>query len=90
MIDAFRVSPDGTVVGLYTDTIDLRRLGHVRASRASWVEWDEEAQAWFVCLVATGDRLGPFQARAAAVAAERRVLAHRLASLPLSAFPERS
>lgn len=79
MIDAFRFFPDGTVVGLYTDTIDLRLLGHVRACRASRVEWDEAAQAWTATLAATGERLGPFQTRAGAVDAERRALAHRLA-----------
>lgn len=80
MIDAFRLLPDGTVVGLYTDTIDLRLLGHVWATRASWVEWDEAAQAWVAILRESGKRLGPFRTRVNAVSAERRALARRLAA----------
>lgn len=83
MIDVFRLLPDGTVVGLYTDALDLRLLGHVRAQRASWVEWDEAAQAWVARLAATGERLGPFPTRAEAVAAERAALARQLAALRL-------
>ena len=44
--ERYRIAPDGTVVTVYTDTIDLRALGHVRALRASVVEWDECGQAW--------------------------------------------
>jgi hypothetical protein len=78
MLDAFELRLDGTVVGLYTDAIDLRVLGHVRAERASAVEWDEATQAWRARIVATGDILGPFQRRDEAVDAERRALAARL------------
>jgi len=78
MVDAFALHPDGTVVGLYTDAIDLRALGHVRAERASAVEWDEAAQAWRARIFATGEVLGPFRRRDEAVDAERRALAARL------------
>jgi hypothetical protein len=78
MIDAFELHPDGTVVGLYTDAIDLRVLGHVRAERASIVEWDEAVQAWRARILATGEVLGPFQRRDEAIDAERRALAARL------------
>src|SRR3989454_846898 len=61
MVDAFELRPDGTVVGLYTDAIDLRVLGHVRAERASVVEWDEATQAWRARIFATGEMLGPFR-----------------------------
>ncbi len=81
MIDVFELRPDGTVVGLYTDAIDLRVLGHVRAERASTVDWDEAAQAWRARIVATGDVLGPFPRRDEAVDAERRALAGRLRAL---------
>lgn len=87
MIDAFRIERDGRVVGLYTDAIDLRILGHVRATRASWIEWDETAQAWMARLAATGERLGPFRTRADAVSAERRALALRLAAGSFPAVP---
>ena len=78
MMDAFVLRPDGTVVGLYTDMIDLRALGHVQAKRASAVEWDETAQVWRARIFATGEVLGPFRRRGEAVDAERHVLAERL------------
>lgn len=84
MIDAFRLLPDGTVVGLYTDAIDLRQLGHVRARRASRIEW---AQGWVARLLATPEHLGPFQTRAEAVTAERAALARQLAALPRQEAP---
>jgi hypothetical protein len=39
--ERYRIEPDGTVVTVYTDTIDLRAVGHVQAVRASVVEWNE-------------------------------------------------
>ena len=73
--ERYRIEPDGRVVTVYTDTVDLRALGHVRAVRASTVEWDEGGQAWLARILASGERLGPFATRAEAVTAERRVLA---------------
>lgn len=76
--ERYRIEPDGTVVTVYTDTVDLRAVGHVHAVRASVVEWDESGQAWTARILATGERLGPFGTRAAAVVAERAVLATQL------------
>jgi hypothetical protein len=76
--ERYRIEPDGTVLAVYTDTIDLRTIGRIHAVRASVVEWDESGQVWTARIVATGERLGPFATRAAAVAAERAVLATRL------------
>jgi hypothetical protein len=76
--ERYRIEPDGTVIAVYTDTVDLRALGHVRAVRASVVEWDESRQAWTARILATGDVLGPFATRIEAVEAERAVLARRL------------
>jgi hypothetical protein len=45
------ISADGTVSGLQRKPgqgIDLRQLGHADIKRASLIEWDEAAQAWFV------------------------------------------
>ena len=69
------------MVTVYTDTVDLRALGHVRAVRASVVEWDEASQAWIARVLASGERLGPFTTRAEAVAAERAVLATHLVAV---------
>jgi hypothetical protein len=73
-----RVNPNGTVVAVYTDTIDLRVVGHVRAVRASAVEWDERRQAWVARILSSGEVLGSFATRAEAVEVERAVLATRL------------
>ena len=81
MLDAFELRPDGTVVGLYTDAIDLRAVGHVRAERASAVEWDEAVQACRATILATGEVLGSFRRRDDTVDAERRALAARLHTL---------
>jgi hypothetical protein len=79
--ERYRIEPDGTVVTVYTDTVDLRALGHVRARRASVVEWDESAQAWVARILASDERLGPFATRVEAVAAERAVLATHLVAV---------
>jgi hypothetical protein len=76
--ERYRIEPDGTVVTVYTDTIDLRAVGHVHAVRASVVEWDESGQAWTARILATGEILGPFATQAEAVAAERNLLDTRL------------
>src|SRR5947207_1364534 len=71
MIDAFELRPDGTIVGLYTDAIDLRALGHVSAERASAAEWDDAAQAWRARGFATAEGLAPFRPRHEAGGGER-------------------
>jgi hypothetical protein len=76
--ERYRIAPDGTVFTVYTDTIDLRALGRVRAIRASVVGWDENQQAWSARVLATGEILGPFRTRAEAVKAERAVLTAHL------------
>jgi hypothetical protein len=89
--ERYRIEPDGTVVTVYTDTVDLRAVGHIHAVRASVVEWDEPCQAWTARILATGERLGPFATRTEAVAAERARLATRLdAALESHAGPAAS
>jgi hypothetical protein len=77
-MERYRIESDGTVLAVYTDTIDLRTIGRIHAVRASVVEWDESGQAWTARILVTGERLGPFATRSAAVSAERAVLATRL------------
>jgi hypothetical protein len=79
-----RIEPDGTVIAVYTDTVDLRMLGHVRAVRASAVEWDVSRQAWTARILATGEILGPFATRGEAVDAERVVLSTHLGATRLA------
>jgi hypothetical protein len=82
--ERYRIEPDGTVLAVYTDTVDLRVLGHVRAVRGSAVEWDESRQAWTARILATGELLGPFATRHEAVDAERVVLSTRLGATRLA------
>jgi hypothetical protein len=40
--------PDGLCVGMYTELIDLSKLGHLRVRRATRIEFDDGKQAWRV------------------------------------------
>ncbi len=72
--DVYRLLPDGTVLGLWSDAADLPGLGHVQARRGSAVQWDARRQGWMAVVFLTGEALGPFPTRQAAVDAERRRL----------------
>ena len=43
-----RITPDGTVRGLWTDEAEFAALGHSHVRRASHVEFDESTQRWSV------------------------------------------
>lgn len=43
-----RIATDGTVRGLWTDDMDWQALGTVIVQRASYVEFSNQAQLWFV------------------------------------------
>ena len=53
---------DGTARGLYTEVIDLHKLGRLSIRRISRIEFDDQAQVWRVfdlsgdCLFAHGSR----------------------------------
>lgn len=65
-----RVEPDGTLVTIYTETIQLDELGRARIERASHVEPTPEG-AWTADLSpVNGPVLGPFAKRSEALAAE--------------------
>jgi hypothetical protein len=65
-----RIDPQGNVTCLYGEALDLARLGKVSIRRASHVEPDEEGQWWADLAPAGGPRLGPFDKRSQALAAE--------------------
>ena len=68
------VQPDGAVRCIYDEAINLAALGRVQIKRGSHVEPDEDGR-WFADLaVVQGPRLGPFERRSDALAAERRWL----------------
>ncbi len=68
------IQPNGGVRCVYDEAINLSALGRVRIRRGSHVEPDEDG-CWFADLaVSGGPRLGPFERRSDALAAERRWL----------------
>ena len=68
------VQPDGAVRCVYDETIDLSALGRLGIRRGSHVEPDEDGK-WFADMAPLhGPRLGPFDRRSDALAAERRWL----------------
>jgi hypothetical protein len=44
------IRPDGSIEGLYTDTVPLKKLGEINVARATHVEFDGSAQEWVVSL----------------------------------------
>lgn len=68
------IQPDGRVRCVYDEAIDLSALGQVQISRGSHVEPDDNG-SWFADLSPVRwPRLGPFERRSEALAAERRWL----------------
>ena len=44
------VKPNGDIVTVYTDVLDLHEMGQTHVERASQVEFNEQAQAWNIQL----------------------------------------
>lgn len=65
------VSPDGTTRSIYDERLDLKCLGPVSIARASHVEPSQSGE-WLADLSPVGgpSRLGPFDKRSEALAAE--------------------
>lgn len=76
------ITPQGGVRCVYTELLDLTRLGRLSISRGSHVEPDDTG-CWFADLAPVGGpRLGPFQNRSDALAAENHWLdTHWLSTL---------
>lgn len=74
------VSSQGVVRCLYEETLSLESLGTIRITRASHVEPDSVGK-WYADLgPVDGPRLGPFDRRSQALAAEHDwIVQHRLA-----------
>ena len=64
------IHPDGTVRCIYDEAISLAAIGKLSVTRASHVEPDDQGR-WVADLSpANGPRLGPFNCRSEALAAE--------------------
>ena len=73
------IDPTGEITTIYQEVLDLAALGSQRIERASHVEPDAHGQWW--AEIIDGPRLGPFQLRSDALAAEVDwLLKHRLNS----------
>lgn len=79
------IHPDGTVIAIYSEELDLSVLGVSSIRRASHVEPDDAGQWWADLGPSEGPRLGPFALRSMAITAEVEWLTrHRLAvSVPV-------
>ncbi len=64
------IPPQGNTRALYHDHVTLSKLGRVKLLRASHVEPDEQNQWWADLSPVSGPRLGPFEKRSEALAAE--------------------
>jgi hypothetical protein len=68
------ISPAGVIRCLYSEELDLKRLGRLTITRGSHVEPDESGQ-WSADLAPVGGpRLGPFPKRSQALEAEQEWL----------------
>lgn len=72
------VRPEGSLIAIYTEALDLVSLGDVRFQRASHVEPDERGNWWADLSPVHGPILGPFTQRSQALEAEHRYLMSRL------------
>ena len=64
------ISPKGDARCIYSEDIDLARLGEVDVVRASHVEPDTHGKWWADLSPVGGPSLGPFDRRSQALAAE--------------------
>lgn len=68
------VDPAGSMRCVYTEAIDLASIGSLSIARASHVEPDDQGR-WIADLAPVGGpRLGPFEQRSPALAAEQQWL----------------
>ena len=75
--------PDGRAIGLYTEEIDLARLGETSTRRASHVEPDNSGRWWADLSPIGGPALGPFARRSQALASEEDWLAAHMEAVGL-------
>lgn len=64
------ITPDGTTRCLYSEVLDLHRLGQLTIARGSHVEPDDMGQWWADMSPVAGPQLGPFARRSEALQAE--------------------
>ena len=75
------IDPQGQVLSIYQEEVDLACLGRSTVRRASQVEPDEAGAWWADLSPVSGPRLGPFSLRSQAVEAEVHWLEANLPNL---------
>jgi hypothetical protein len=65
-----RIDSSGVVHAVYDELFDLNTLGTMSIQRASHVEPDDDGRWWADLSPVQGPRLGPFDRRSEALAAE--------------------
>ena len=71
------IKPAGEITTIYSEVLNLAALGVQRIERASHVEPDDQSRWW--AEIIEGPKLGPFERRSEALAAEVTwLLEHRL------------
>jgi hypothetical protein len=73
------IDRQGNVHCVYDEMLDLSCLGQISISRASHVEADADGQWWADLQPVAGPKLGPFDRRSEALAAEKEWLEKHLA-----------
>ena len=77
------IKADGSVQCVYDETVDLSAIGALSIRRGSHVEPDDDGNWWADLSPVDGPRQGPFDARSAALDAEKQWLdANWLTALP--------
>lgn len=62
------INPTGEITTIYSEVLDLAALGTQQIERASHVEPDDQGRWW--AEIINGPKLGPFDRRSEALAAE--------------------
>ena len=81
------VEPGGTARAVYGEAIDLKTLGSLLIYRASHVEPDDHGRWWADLDPVQGPKLGPFEQRSAALAAELEWLTTHLPAVAAATCP---
>ena len=74
----FRVDRDGSLFGLWTDEIDLHKLGRVEVRRASNIEFDDAAGLWRIHWPDGTTGMVGYRRRADALEAEEKIVQERV------------